>query len=31
MTTPGEVLAGVPLFSMLPDEEVAKLAGGRTS
>ena len=26
MTTPGEVLAGVPLFSMLPKEEVAKLA-----
>jgi CRP-like cAMP-binding protein len=26
MTTPGEVLAGVPLFSMLPEEEVAKLA-----
>src|SRR5215510_4373653 len=26
MTTPREVLAGVPLFSMLPDEEVAKLA-----
>ena len=26
MTTPGEVLAGVPLFSMLPDEEVDKLA-----
>jgi CRP-like cAMP-binding protein len=26
MTTPQEVLAGVPLFSMLPKEEVAKLA-----
>ena len=26
MTTPQEVLAGVPLFSMLPNEEVAKLA-----
>jgi CRP-like cAMP-binding protein len=26
MTTPREVLAGVPLFSMLPKEEVAKLA-----
>src|SRR5215467_14580878 len=26
MTTPQEVLAGVPLFSMLPEEEVAKLA-----
>lgn len=26
MPTPQEVLAGVPLFSMLPDEEVAKLA-----
>ena len=26
MTTPREVLAGVPLFSMLPEEEVAKLA-----
>jgi CRP/FNR family transcriptional regulator, cyclic AMP receptor protein len=26
MTTPGEVLAGVPLFSMLPAAEVAKLA-----
>ena len=26
MTTPGEVLAGVPLFSMLPEKEVAKLA-----
>ena len=26
MTTPGEVLAGVPVFSMLPKEEVAKLA-----
>ena len=26
MRTPGEVLAGVPLFSMLPEEEVAKLA-----
>jgi CRP/FNR family transcriptional regulator, cyclic AMP receptor protein len=26
MTTPGEVLAGVPLFSMLPKKEVAKLA-----
>jgi CRP/FNR family transcriptional regulator, cyclic AMP receptor protein len=27
MTTPQDVLAGVPLFSMLPEEEVAKLAG----
>jgi CRP-like cAMP-binding protein len=26
MTTPQEVLAGVPLFSMLPKREVAKLA-----
>ena len=26
MTTPREVLAGVPLFSMLPEEEVDKLA-----
>src|SRR5215467_7973947 len=26
MTTPRDVLAGVPLFSMLPKEEVAKLA-----
>ena len=26
MTTPQEVLAGVPLFSMLPKKEVAKLA-----
>ena len=26
MTTPRDVLAGVPLFSMLPDEEVDKLA-----
>src|SRR5215470_16095996 len=26
MTTPQEVLAGVSLFSMLPEEEVAKLA-----
>lgn len=26
MTTPGEVLAGVPLFSMLPEKEVAELA-----
>ena len=26
MTTPGEILAGVPLFSMLPEKEVAKLA-----
>jgi CRP-like cAMP-binding protein len=26
MTTPRDVLAGVPLFSMLPEEEVAKLA-----
>jgi hypothetical protein len=26
MTTPQEVLAGVPLFSMLPKEEVATLA-----
>ena len=26
MTTPGEVLAGVPLFSMLPSAQVAKLA-----
>ena len=26
MTTPREVLAGVPLFSMLPKKEVAKLA-----
>ena len=26
MPTPQEVLAGVPLFSMLPEEEVAKLA-----
>jgi CRP-like cAMP-binding protein len=26
MTTPQEVLAGVPLFSMLPEEEVVKLA-----
>ena len=26
MTTPREVLAGVPLFSMLPTKEVAKLA-----
>ena len=26
MTTPREVLAGVPLFSMLPKREVAKLA-----
>jgi len=26
MPTPREVLAGVPLFSMLPEEEVAKLA-----
>jgi hypothetical protein len=26
MTTPREVLAGVPLFAMLPEEEVAKLA-----
>lgn len=26
MTTPQEVLAGVPLFSMLPEEEVAQLA-----
>jgi CRP/FNR family transcriptional regulator, cyclic AMP receptor protein len=26
MTTPREILAGVPLFSMLPNEEVDKLA-----
>ena len=26
MTTPQEILAGVPLFSMLPKDEVAKLA-----
>jgi CRP-like cAMP-binding protein len=26
MPTPREVLAGVPLFSMLPEQEVAKLA-----
>src|SRR5262247_1841720 len=26
MTTPREILAGVPLFSMLPKKEVAKLA-----
>jgi CRP-like cAMP-binding protein len=26
MTTPGEVLVGVPLFAMLPKREVAKLA-----
>jgi CRP-like cAMP-binding protein len=26
MTTPQEVLAGIPLFSMLPKKEVAKLA-----
>ena len=26
MTTPREILAGVPLFAMLPEEEVAKLA-----
>ena len=26
MTTPRDVLAGVPLFSMLPEEDVAKLA-----
>jgi CRP-like cAMP-binding protein len=26
MPTPREVLAGVPLFAMLPDKEVAKLA-----
>src|SRR5215471_2522889 len=26
MPTPQEILAGVPLFSMLPEEEVAKLA-----
>src|SRR5215471_7957575 len=26
MPTPREVLAGVPLFSMLPEEEVAKLS-----